>query len=422
MTSKGKHLKSKGKALNIKKKIGLLLSDEDDWPTTIEALAKRFLTGFRYKRKDYDIALERIRIHPFRLRDTTSYDLVIDRLAWWHVNPREWLKKAALVNKTYLLNNPFTFQSMEKHSAYCAMIRFGLHIPETVLLPPKQGPDTEKYRRTASRYHDMFDLPALAGEMGYPLYMKPFDGGGWRGVSRLDNEQELMRAYDESGTTVMHLQKGLDNFDVFVRSLGIGPQVISLNYDPSQPMHGRYQIDHQFLDAKRGREAKIITKVINAVFRWDFNSCEAILKDDILHPIDFANACPDIALTSLHYYYPWAIKALLAWSLYSLLNERQVRITMDLENYFKIADSDMSYWEKLEAYEKLADKHFDTERFEDFRQNELRDLDEVMLELVASQEFDDTLVHNVRLTFPPHEQEQFIAHFRGIFKHWLETQ
>ena len=129
MAKKGERMGSKAKTLNIKKKIGLLLSDEDDWPTTIEALAKRFLTGFRYKRKDYDIGLERIRIHPFRLRDTTSYDLVIDRLAWWHVNPREWLKKAALVNKTYLLNNPFTFQSMEKHSAYCAMIRFGLHIP-----------------------------------------------------------------------------------------------------------------------------------------------------------------------------------------------------------------------------------------------------------------------------------------------------
>lgn len=406
----------------IRKKIGLLLSDEDDWPATIEALARRFLHPMKVKGGQAEILLERIRIHPFNLYDNTTYNLVIDRLAWWHVNPREWLKKAALVNKVYLLNNPFTFQSMEKHSAYCAMIRLGLNIPDTVLLPPKQGPDTEKFRRTAARYHDMFDLPAIAGKMGYPLYMKPFDGGGWRGVSRIDNEHDLMRAYDESGSGVMHLQKGIDNFEVFVRSLGIGPQISSFNYDPNQPMHGRYQIQHDFLSAEKGREAQIITKVINAVFRWDFNSCEAILKDGTLYPIDFANACPDIALTSLHYYFPWAIKSLLAWSLYCLISERNVHITMNLEDYFKIADSDRSYWEKLEAYNTLADKHFETERFFEFKEKSLKGLDEAMYELVASQEFDDIIGHNVRITFPAHEHEQFLAHYRGIFKHWLESE
>ncbi len=406
----------------VKKKIGLLLSDEDDWPAAIEALARRFIRPMKVKTKTTEVVLERVRIHPFSLYDDTTYNLVIDRLAWWHVNPREWLKKAALVNKVYLLNNPFTFQSMEKHSAYSAMIRFGLHIPETVLLPPKLGPDTDKFRRTAARYHDMFDLPAIATKIGYPLYMKPFDGGGWRGVSRLDNEQDLMRAYDESGAGVMHLQKGIDNFEVFVRSLGIGPQIASFNYDPSQPMHGRYQIQENFLTPEKEREAQIITKVINAVFRWDFNSCEAILKDGVLYPIDFANACPDIALTSLHYYFPWAIKSLLAWSLYCLISERQVRITMNLQDYFKIADSDMGYWEKLEAYEKLADAHFETERFNEFKEKALKGLDEAMYELVASQEFDDIITHNVKITFPPNEHEQYTAHYRGIFKQWLESE
>ncbi len=406
----------------LKKKIGLLLSDEDDWPNAIEGLAKRFIKPFKKAGKTYDVALERVRIHPFSLRDETSYDLVIDRLAWWHQNPREWLKKAAIVNNTYLLNNPFTFQSMEKHTAYCAMIRMGLHIPETILLPPKQGPDTDKFRRTAERYHDFFDLRAIGDKMGYPIYMKPFDGGGWRGVSKVNNADELMQAYDASGTTLMHIQKGIDNFDVFVRSLGIGPQVISLNYDPSQPMHGRYQIQHDFLSAEKGNEARAITKTINAVFRWDFNSCEAILKDGKLQPMDFANACPDIALTSLHYYFPWAIKSLLAWSLYSLMSERKVHITMDLDPYFKIADSDMSYNEKLESYEKLADKHFDTAKFEAFKAKELAGLDESMYDYIGSQEFDDLLVSLVRSQFPAHEHDQYIAHFRGIMQHWHSSE
>ena len=405
----------------LTKKIGLLLSDENDWPDAFEALARAHPT-ISYKRQKYQIEVERIRIHPFDLRAPTTYHLVIDRLAWWYYQPREWLKKAALLNDVYLLNNPFTFQSMEKHSAYVAMIRLGLHIPETWLIPPHRGPDTEKYRTTVARYQDGFDLSSLADFIGYPLYMKPFDGGGWRGVSHITDRDSLYRAYEESATTVMHLQKGVDDYDVFVRSLAIGPQVMTLKYDPSQPMHGRYVIDHNFLDAEKGREARIITKTINAFFRWDFNSCEAILKDGLLSPIDFANACPDIALTSLHYYFPWAIKALYAWSVFCAVTGRPPQIAMNLAPYFKIGDSDMSYDEKLAEYEKLADQHFQTEKFLEFRATQLKHLDEVMWNLAQTPEFDNILTHTVRATFPAHEHDRFIAHFRGLLAFWVQAE
>jgi hypothetical protein len=406
----------------MKKRIGLLLGDEEDWPTTFEALVRRLGPAIPYNRKKYSIEVERIRIHPFQLDSPSRYDLVIDRLAYWHLNPREWLKKIALVNRVYLLNNPFTFQSMEKHSAYCAMIRFGMNVPETWLIPTKAGPDTEKYRVTARKYHDMFDLPAIAGQLDYPLYMKPFDGGGWRDVSRIENPAQLMEVYDRSGSIQMHLQAGLDGFDVFVRSLAIGPQVISMRYDPSQPMHNRYQIDHQFLPADKGREAGLVTRLINATFRWDFNSCEAILKDDVLWLIDFANACPDIALTSLHYYFPWALKALAAWSLYCTISGRRMRISMDFDRYFSIADSDRTYAEKLEAYDQLAQKHFETEKFNEFRHTQLQHLDEVMWELVGSAEFDGILVNTVQSTFSAYEHERFIAHYRGLMDHWRQAE
>ncbi len=406
----------------IHKKIGLLIGDEEDWPASFEALARRALKGFRYGRNRLDIQVERIRIHPFNLRADTSYNLVIDRLAYWHYQPREWLKKAALINHVYLLNNPFTFQSMEKHSAYCAMIRLGLHIPETWLIPPKAGPDTEKFRVTASRYHDFFDLPAIASQIGYPLYMKPFDGGGWRGVSSIRDESQLNAAYDSSGQMLMHLQSGIADFEVFTRSLAIGPQVITLNYDPDQPMHARYMIDHNFLSPEKGREARSITKTINAFFRWDFNSCEAILKDDVLYPIDFANACPDIAVTSLHYYFPWALKALLAWSTFCVVTGRKMRINMNIDRYFDIADSERSYEEKLTAYEALADQYFERERFEDFKRKHLSHLDETMWELARTTEFDDILTGTVRSTFPSHEHDHFIAHYRGLLSHWVDSE
>lgn len=406
----------------INKKIGLLLGDENDWPSAFEGLVRRFAPTIKYGGESYQFNVERVRIHPFRLGAPTNYDLIIDRLAYWHYQPREWLKKVAMLDKVYLLNNPFTFQSMEKHTAYCAMLKLGFNIPETWLIPAKIGPSSAKFDTTAANYHDLFDLSEIASQIKYPLFMKPFDGGGWRGVSQIKNEEELFRAYDESGQALMHLQAGLDDYDVFVRSLAIGPQVISLNYDASQPMHGRYQIDHNFLDAERGEEAQIITKVINAFFRWDFNSCEAILKDGILWPIDFANACPDVAITSLHYYFPWAIKALLAWSIYCLVTERPMHVTMDIKPYFDIADSDRTYKEKLHAYGKLADAHLETDRFNEFKAEHLKGLDEAMWEFARTEEFDNILVQTVQGMFPAFEHDHYIAHFRGLLSHWVESE
>src|SRR5205807_4363832 len=79
-----------------------------------------------------------------------SYSLVIDRLSWWYDLPREWLKKIALMDEVYLLNNPFTFQAMEKHAAYCAMMRLGLGVPETWLIPHRLPPDRKSTRLNSS--------------------------------------------------------------------------------------------------------------------------------------------------------------------------------------------------------------------------------------------------------------------------------
>ena len=76
---------------------------------------------------------------------------MIDRLAYWYYHPREWLKKVALMDDVYLLNRPFTFQAMEKHAAYCAMMRLGLQVPDTVLVPYKNPLDHAKYAYTAER-------------------------------------------------------------------------------------------------------------------------------------------------------------------------------------------------------------------------------------------------------------------------------
>jgi hypothetical protein len=403
--------------------IGLLLGTEEDWPTAFEAIVRQLgqVTDATGEVHNYDV--ERVNIEPFNLRYKPRYDLVIDRLAYWYYHPREWLKKAALMDDLYLLNSPFTFQSMEKHAAYCAMMRLGLKVPETVLVPYKNPPEHAKYAYTAARYNQPFDLDVIAERIGYPMFMKPYDGGAWVGVSQIRNRDELHRAYDESGQRLMHLQKAVTGYDIFARSLSIGAETMVMKFDPDQPMHGRYSIDHEFLDPAMGDEVVTIGRLVNAFFRWEFNSCETLVKGSEVAPIDYANACPDVALTSLHYYFPWAMKALVKWSVFCTATGRKARYDLDTRRYFDIGDrDDLSYAEKLAAYRGLADDYFVVDRYADFCASRLGHLDDVVLDWVEGPEFDHLLVETVQATFPAHEHDQFIAHYRGLLGAWATDE
>jgi hypothetical protein len=403
--------------------VGLLLGTEQDWPTAFEAVMRSVGTVTDDMGTEHSYDVERMTIEPFDLRSKPRHDLVIDRLAYWYYHPREWLKKVALVDDVYLLNSPFTFQSMEKHAAYCAMMRLGLHVPDTVLVPFKNPPEHAKYAYTAAQYNRPFDLDAIAGQLGYPLFMKPYDGGAWVGVSHIRNADDLHRAYDESGQRLMHLQKSVDGFDVFARSLSIGAETMVMNFDPDQPMHGRYSVSHDFLAADTGDEVVTIGRLVNAFFRWEFNSCETLVKDRVVYPIDYANACPDVAITSLHYYFPWAIKALAKWTVFCTATGRRPRYDLDTRRYFDIADrTDLDYGEKLASYRTLADDYFEVERYRDFCASRLTHLDQAVLEWVEGPDFDRLLVETVRSTFPAHEHDQFIAHYRGLLGAWAHDE
>src|ERR671929_124200 len=315
--------------------IGLLLGTEEDWPRAFETLVGRLgpvtdASGTRHR-----VTTERITMEPFDLRDKPRYDLVVDRLAYWYYVPREWLKKVALMDDVYLLNSPFTFQAMEKHAAYCAMLRLGIKVPATVLVPHKNPPDNSRFQYMAAKYNLPFDLGAIAAE--------------------------LHRAYDESGERLMHLQASIEGFDVFARSLSIGAETMVMKFRPDLPMHDRYAVAHEFLTPETGDEVLTISRLINAFFRWEFNSCETLVRGTEAHPIDYANASPDVALTSLHYYFPWAISALLKWTAFCAATGREPRVVdMDTRRYFAIGDrEDLDYGQKLADYRRLADEYFE---------------------------------------------------------------
>ena len=401
--------------------IGLLLGAEEDWPQAFEALLQR-VGPVTIDGVEHEFGSRRLTIEPFDLNDPVRVGLVIDRLAYWYYHPREWLKKSALMNGTYLLNSPFTFQSMEKHSAYCAMLRLGLKIPRTVLVPYKNPVDNVRWAYTSAKYNKGFDLDAIADDLGYPMYMKPFDGGGWRGVSRINNPDDLHKAYDESGEMLMHLQATIE-YDKFARALSIGAETMVMDFRPDEPMHNRYAVSYDFLSPSAGHQAVAISRIVNAFFGWEFNSCEMLVKGDSVHPIDYANACPDVAVTSLHYYFPWAISALVKWSVFCLATDRRSSVDLHTERYFEIADDEsLDYDAKLNAYLALADEHFETAKYHEWCAEHLPDFDMRVRDWVAGSDFDRLLRETIMATYPEHEHEQFYAHFKGLTNLWLADQ
>ncbi len=148
-----------------------------------------------------------------------------------------------------------------------------------------------------------------------------------------------------------------------------------------------------------------------------------LVREGDVYPIDYANACPDISVTSLHYYFPWAIKTLLKWTVFCLATGRQPRLDTDTRSYFEISDrSDLDYGQKLAGYRRLADAHFAVDDYREFCAAHLADIDQRVLDWAAGPEFDRLIVDTVTATHPAHEHEQFIAHFRGLTGLWVTDE
>jgi len=402
----------------ITRRIGLSLGADLCWPMCYEALLERLKLSLPIAGDTITFEVERVRIEPFDLRQPCKYDLVVDRLTHWYAVSREWIKKSILMDDLYVFNNPWTLQSMEKHTTYCAMMALGMPIPDTWLVPPKSYEPKPDLEPTLERYGSLFDLGEVGKKLGYPIFMKPYDGGGWAGVSRVQDESGLRAAYEQSGTRVMHLQAAVEPHDCFVRCVGLGPQTRIIRYDPDQPLHDRYTLEREPVPAEQAQAIRDTTLTINSFFGWDFNSCEALRRKSTWHPIDFANACPDSQVTSLHYHFPWLVKANLRWSLFVAGTKRPMKRNLDWAPFYKVAQEDRPYEEKLAAYGTLARKRFDADEFAEFCKKHLGHMDDVAHEYFGTPGAKEAVRVKVAALYPAHEVEQFTELFWSRIERW----
>lgn len=400
------------------RRIGLSLGADLCWPACYEEIVRRMDLNLPAGEDTVRFDVERVTVEPFDLRYKPKYDLVLDRITHWFYTTREWVKKIAIMDGVYVLNNPWMIQAAEKHTTYCAMMRLGFPIPETALLPPKEYADEGDTMVTIRRYNQLFRLGSVGEQVGYPAFLKPYDGGAWRGVSMVKDEPGLHRAYDSSGKQIMHLQAGVSPWDLFVRAIGIGPQVNCVKYDPDAPLHARYVVAKDFLTDAERTTMERYARVINAFFCWDYNSCEALRRDGTFHPIDFANACPDSQVTSLHYHFPWTVKSLIAWTLYCAWRQKKPNLNPNWQPYFDIADMDLPFDEKLARYDELARAFFEADRFAEFRATHLKHLDEVAWEFFGEGACKEIVRAKVATLFPKHEIDDFTDRFFAQIQDW----
>jgi hypothetical protein len=407
---------------DITKKIGLSLGADICWPIAFTEIMRELDLAIPYNGDTVRFEIERLSIVPFDLEERVPHHLVIDRLTHWFNPRREWIKKAILLDDVYVFNNPWSVQSMEKLTSYCAMIRLGIPIPKTWLIPPKEyenwEPDLHATLRQYARY---FDLAEIGERVGYPHFMKPYDGGGWRAVSKIDDADALRAAYEDSGTAVMHLQEAVLPYDRFVRCIGLGPQTRIVLYDIDAPLHDRYTMERDFVNTEEHALIRDMTLLINAFFAWDFNSCELIHREGVWSPIDFANPCPDSQVTSLHYHFPWLILANIRWAVFAATVGRRQK-PMGWHRYFDAVEEGMTLRERLDALVPLVHERFETEAFEEFCETHLSHVDEVAREWFATDMARDAIRQKVTALFPAHEVDQFTDVFFERIRRWREEE
>ncbi|HMO13389.1 MAG TPA: hypothetical protein PKD64_06105 [Pirellulaceae bacterium] len=403
------------------RRIGLSLGADLCWPKCYEEIVRMLNLNINLNGEQIRFEIERVTIEPFNLRQTCKYNVVVDRVTHWYHASREWIKKSILMDDLYVYNNPWAIQSMEKQTTYCAMAKLGLPVPDTWMIPQKSYQHHDDLTAMLNRYARYFDLGEIGDKIGYPLFMKPYDGGAWKGVSKANNADELRANYEQSGTSLMHLQRGV-SFDRFVRCIGLGPQFLLIKYDPDAPLHDRYQIAKDFVSDEERQLLQDMAMTINGFFGWDFNSCESLHCDGVWYPIDFANACPDSQVTSLHYYFPWIVISNIRWSLFCAATKKRMRKTLDWDPYYEILEANLPYPERLTAYAAIGHKRMETERFQDFCDEHLGDIEGAAIEFFGTETAKTAIREKVRTLFPAHEVEEFTELFWQRVQAWRANQ
>src|SRR5246127_129249 len=271
------------------KKIGVLFGMENTFPgALVDKINAMEIEG---------IHAEFVCVGGVRMAEPSGYTVIVDRIS--HDMPfyRAFLKNAVLTG-TQVINNPFWWSADDKFFNFALGDKLGVAIPKTVLLPHKEHPvgTTDRSMRNLQ-----FPLPwdSIFSYVGFPAFLKPFDGGGWRDVYKVNSPEEFFAAYDQTRDLCMTLQRGV-KFKEYFRCYVVGQEKVHImQYDPSAPFHERYVKNPPPVDPKLLARVERDCLTLCRALGYDLNTVEFACEDGIPYAIDFMNPAPDADVNSV---------------------------------------------------------------------------------------------------------------------------
>ena len=265
------------------KPIGLLVGREYSFPPA-------FIAKVNEKGARHGITAEMVCWGGTRMTDPAAYSVIVDRISHEVEYYRGALQHAVLQG-TYVINNPFWWTADDKYFNYSVMSKLGCAIPKTVLLPQKGYPqEIDLTSESLRNLQHPVDWDALLDYVGRPAILKPYSGGGWKHVYKVNDKQELIEAYDGTAPYCMTLQEFID-FDLYVRCFTFGKTDITpVKYDPRER---RYLIDHAYLSSELGARVVRDAQTINEALGYEMNTIEFAVRDGVPFAIDYLNPAPD---------------------------------------------------------------------------------------------------------------------------------
>jgi Glutathione synthase/Ribosomal protein S6 modification enzyme (glutaminyl transferase) len=296
------------------KKVGILVGREQSFP---EAIIKSI-----NERGAGEVVAEMVKVGGIRLDENKRYDLIIDRISHEVPYYRAMLKRMALEG-TYIVNNPFWWSADDKFFNYSLAAKLGVAIPKTVLLP-QHSYIKDISSESLRNLEFPIDWEGIVNYVGFPAFLKPHDGGGWKNVSKIHSLEQLWYEYNQTGTLCMVLQEGIE-YDQFVRCYCVGQEkVLIMPYDPTKPYLSGMQYVHieNYLSPELYERVERDVITICKALGYDLNTVEFAIKDGVPYAIDFMNPAPDAELASVgEYNHNWIVNAMTEFVLKKLNSE-----------------------------------------------------------------------------------------------------
>ncbi len=270
-------------------KIGIIYGMENSFPAAlVDRINSKNVPG---------VVAEHIRLGGVKMAEPSGYRVIIDRISHDIEFYRAYLKNAML-NGTIVINNPFWWSADDKFFNYALARKLGVAVPNTVVLPHKSHPagTTVQSMRNLQfplNWDEVFEY------IGFPAFLKPFSGGGWKHVYKVDSPEEFFSAYDETGSLCMTLQTAVD-FNEYFRCYVVGQEKVRvMKYDPRLPHHRRYLQDNTA--SSQALHDRVVADAItlNRALGYDLNTVEFAVQDGIPYAIDFLNPAPDADVRSV---------------------------------------------------------------------------------------------------------------------------